>query len=532
MSLARVHHPRFEAPTASDALPDILQYLMNQGHEVGSRNGRVFEALNAQIVLTDPRKREILNPHRGANVFAQIAETMWILAGRNDIGWLSAYLPRAGEFSDDGVTWRGGYGPRIRGWRMFNGSRLDQLAHVVDILLDDPLSRRAVISIYDPAVDTDPGKDIPCNDFLQFQSRLGELHLTVTVRSNDVMWGWSGINAFEWSTLQEVVASVLGINVGPLTFNVGSLHLYEQHWAKASRITDDVYAPAFIPFDGHRAFTSLEDVDLEVDRWFTWEARAREGLVEPTGLGKFRSPLVRAWAAAIAYYWQRDDHWLEEFADTRLAVAVARTPRSLLPTLSEPSSDSLGPVLGAGTGHGLPEPHRAFYEFVTDLHAKKHASYGDSWRKRGEMLSILPNIARKVDRLGVGDEFDSAADTLIDLWVYTAKYLNWLRGNEDTPEQVDLLLLVSLRDERHPEKDLVTLIDDWDRYMDYVQKGNLDDEQKQAVVSYLLIRVAPMALTIWLSEITDHAPRNYAEQRGLLDNSLVDVDEYRGADVD
>lgn len=507
------NHPRFEAPTASDALPDILQYLMNRGHEVDSRNGRAFEALNAQIILADPRRREILNPHRGANVFAQIAETMWILAGRNDIGWLSTYLPRAGEFSDDGVTWRGGYGPRIRHWHVGDdvyGERyVDQVAHVVDLLKTDPLSRRAVIAIYDPTIDTEPGKDIPCNEFLQFQSRLGELHLTVTVRSNDVMWGWSGINAFEWSTLQEIVASVLGISVGTLTFNIGSLHIYQQHWAKARRIEEAVDRD-FIPFDEHRAFTSLEDVDREIDWWFLWEDRCRQNTATPTGLGRFRSPLVRAWAAAIAYYWQREDHWLEEFADTRLAWAVARTPKSLLPTLSEPSSDSLGPVLGAGTGHGLPEPHRAFYGFVTDLHAKKHASYGDSWRKRGEMLSILPNIARKVDRLGVGDEFDSAADTLIDLWVYTAKYLNWLRGNEDTPEQVDVLLLVSLRDEQHPEKDLITLMGDWDRYMDDVQQGNLDDEQKQAVVSDLLLRVAPMALTIWLSE----------------------QDEYRGADVD
>jgi thymidylate synthase len=297
--------------------------------------------------------------------------------------------------------------------------------------------------------------------------------------------------------------------VGTLTFNIGSLHLYQPHWDKARRITEEAVDRDFIPFDEHRAFTSLEDVDLEIDRWFAWEERCRQGTAPPQGLGAFRSPLVRAWAAAIAYYWQREDHWLEEFSDTRLAWAVARTPKSLLPTPSEPSSDSLGPVLGAGTGHGLSEPHRAFYGFVTDLHAKKHASYGDSWRKRGEMLSILPNIARKVDRLGVGDEFDSAADTLIDLWVYTAKYLNWLRGCEDTPAQVDLLLLVSLRDERQPEKEL-TLVGDWDRYMDDVQQGNLDDEQKQAVVSDLLMRVAPMALTVWLSE----------------------QDEYRGADVD
>jgi thymidylate synthase len=380
----------------------------------------------------------------------------------------------------------------------------------VDLLRKDPLSRRAVVAIYDPRVDVNPGKDIPCNDFLQFQSRLGELHLTVTVRSNDVMWGWSGINAFEWSTLQEIVASLLGISVGTLTFNIGSLHLYEQHWKKARLIEYEEAIYRRIPFDPHRNLPNLEDVDDEITRWFAWEDLCRNGKPVSKGLSRFESPLVRAWAQVIAHYWTGDEAWLDGLGDTALAVAVARTPKSLLPSHPAPSSDSQGPVLGAGPGHGLPEPSRAFYEFVTDLHAKKHTSYGDSWRRRGETLSILANIARKVDRLGVGDEFDSAADTLIDLWVYTAKYLNWLRGGEDTPAQVNLLLLVSLRDERHPEKDLITLMGDWDRYMDDVIQGNLNDEQKQAVVSDLLIRVAPMALTVWLSE----------------------QDEYRGADVD
>jgi hypothetical protein len=49
-----------------------------------------------------------------------------------------------------------------------------------------------------------------CYTQLQFQSRLGALHLSVTVRSNDVMWGWSGIIAFVWSTIQEVVEHLLG----------------------------------------------------------------------------------------------------------------------------------------------------------------------------------------------------------------------------------------------------------------------------------------------------------------------------------
>ena len=88
-----------------------------------------------QIVITEPWRREVVSVNRKANVFAQIAETMWVLAGRNDIEWLSAYLPRAVDYSDNGTHWRAGYGPRIRRIRGFEN--VDQLVRVVETLKAD-----------------------------------------------------------------------------------------------------------------------------------------------------------------------------------------------------------------------------------------------------------------------------------------------------------------------------------------------------------------------------------------------------------
>jgi thymidylate synthase len=478
----------------------------------------VKELLNAQIVLTDPQRREILSLNRKANVFAQIAETMWVLAGRNDIEWLSAYLPRAKDYSDDGKTWRGGYGPRLRGWPSSHDGRgqgqpIDQLAHVVDLLREDPLSRRAVIAIYDPRTDVWSGKDIPCNDFLQFQSRLGALHLTVTVRSNDAMWGWSGINAFEWSTLQEIVASMLGVTVGTLTFNIGSLHLYDKHWDKASRIEHEaINRDAIIPFDPGRTVKSIRDLNNLLENWFDWEELCRKGEATlehlPSG-----EPLTRSWAAAIAYYWQREDHWLQMLHGTALSVAIARTPASVLSEAPVASRSA-----AAGVSHNM-QSHdrvRAFYAFVTDLHAKKHASYGDSWKKRGEKLSILANMARKVDRLGVGDEYDSSADTIVDLLVYTLKYECWINGMPGDPPEVEALLSGYLGETEEVTgqavdialADIATV---FNLYCDDVD--GYSNEEKWAFTRELALRLAPIARDVW-----------YEETHG--------TDNYRGADAD
>lgn len=66
------------------------------------------------------------------------------------------------------------------------------------------------------------------------------------------------------------------------------------------------------------------------------------------------------------------------------------------------------------------------------LHDHKTVGYGDAWRKRGELLSIFTNLARKYDRLTVAldarvtSSDEALLDTAADLCVYAAKYLTWL----------------------------------------------------------------------------------------------------------
>lgn len=71
-------------------------------------------------------------------------------------------------------------------------------------------------------------------------------------------------------------------------------------------------------------------------------------------------------------------------------------------------------------------------ELLIALHAEKTAGYGDAWRKRGELLSIFTNLARKYDRLvvaldeGARSRDERLPDTAGDLCVYAGKYLTWL----------------------------------------------------------------------------------------------------------
>lgn len=80
-------------------------------------------------------------------------------------------------------------------------------------------------------------------------------------------------------------------------------------------------------------------------------------------------------------------------------------------------------------------------QLLERLHRHKDAAYGDAWRKRGEVVAIFANMARKYDRLLVAfDEQRPAAteplgDTVADLCVYAGKYLTWIA--EQHPAAID-----------------------------------------------------------------------------------------------
>jgi len=80
-----------------------------------SRVGEVYEFPEA--VATDywkPWERVLFDPARNANPFFHIFESMWMLAGRNDVDWVAKFNPRMREFSDDGKIQHGAYGYRWR----------------------------------------------------------------------------------------------------------------------------------------------------------------------------------------------------------------------------------------------------------------------------------------------------------------------------------------------------------------------------------------------------------------------------------
>lgn len=282
------------------AFIEELRCVLESGENVEVRGNSTRELRARLIEISDIRSRQVIATNRHNNIFASIAESMWVICGRNDMEYLGAYLKRASEFSDDGTTWRAGYGPRIRNW---NG--IDQLSEVVRILRADPLSRRAVISIYDPDRDFVESLDVPCNNWLHFLVRDGKLHLHVAARSTDIWWGFSGINAFEWTLLLEMMSRWLDYEPGRLVFFSSSMHLYERHFDRAESVVNANHETVDRRPGGVRAFfdTEWKESAGELQEWMRLENRLRSGErlvdLEPS----LTDPLLLAFIRMIELFW-------------------------------------------------------------------------------------------------------------------------------------------------------------------------------------------------------------------------------------
>lgn len=192
-----------------------------------TRNGLAKVYLGAWITQHRcPTDRILWHKQRRANPFFHLAEAVWMLAGRDDVKFISQFNKNMASYSDDGETFNAAYGHR---WSIHFG--FDQVAAAIKKLRASPTTRRVCISMWDPAFDLDyNGKDVPCNVLCSFNARKGVLDMTVFNRSNDMVWGAYGANLVHFSFLLEVVAHFTGLKVGTMQQITTNMHLYKHHW--------------------------------------------------------------------------------------------------------------------------------------------------------------------------------------------------------------------------------------------------------------------------------------------------------------
>ena len=306
-------------PNVHQALPEAVRMLRAYGVTEESRNGIVIRApWPVATVYHKPTQRVIFWPERDANPFFHFMEGLWMLAGRNDVDFITHYAKNMAQFSDDGVTFHGAYGKRWRDYPVIDypmtHTGMDQLTMAINELKQNPGSRRIVLSMWNADLDLcQEGKDFPCNTHIYLDVLNGELSITVMCRSNDILWGCYGANAVHMSMLHEYIALHSGLKVGRYIQFSNNWHGYEE--TINQEVWDlDPYSDRPDNYDPYVSLSLKTYPMVNGTSQQTWDQDLKMFLDEGPRPG-LREPFFRRVAAPIWLAWEcwkkRDPNWFD-----------------------------------------------------------------------------------------------------------------------------------------------------------------------------------------------------------------------------
>ena len=208
----------FKYVDGRDAFKRLLQDVHENGDVRSPRGLKTYDVGYATIELLSPYNALAVGVGRNLSKRVAAAEAIQLIGGFADPQLLLQASPNFARYIEPSGEFWGAYGRRIA----FG----NQLPAVIGKLQQDPDTRQAIVTLWDPAQDNDPyHKDYPCTLALGFSIQRGKLELDVTMRSNDV-WRGFPYDVFQFTQLQLTVANVLGLQPGRYRHHTYSLHLY------------------------------------------------------------------------------------------------------------------------------------------------------------------------------------------------------------------------------------------------------------------------------------------------------------------
>ena len=113
----------------------------------------------------------------------------------------------------------------------YQWERYQQLDKVIEMLRRDPNTRQAAISIYDGKEMVRYHSDTPCTYAIQFTVVNNKLNMCVTMRSNDLWYGFCN-DQYCFARLQQIVSEETDYELGSYFHFAHNLHLYEKDLGK------------------------------------------------------------------------------------------------------------------------------------------------------------------------------------------------------------------------------------------------------------------------------------------------------------
>lgn len=235
--------------------PVELQYLqlmknvLENGHVRSTRNGEVISSFGGRIVIDLSNDSIPLLTTKKMAWKTVIKELLWFARGETDnrilqeqnVGIWNGNASR--EFLDSrnlqhlregdlgpiyGFQWRHSGAEYTHCNDNYTNCGVDQLENVRMNLVNNPYSRRMIVSAWNPS-DLDKMALPPCHILSQwYVDKNGKIWLQLYQRSGDMFLGVP-FNIFSYSVLLKMMAKMVGREVGGMIHILGDMHIYKDH---------------------------------------------------------------------------------------------------------------------------------------------------------------------------------------------------------------------------------------------------------------------------------------------------------------
>lgn len=219
--------------------------LVLNTREIESRGSKSRNVSNMAVIL-DPAHPVITNfVHRKMNLAYARREWLWYLGADRMDDSICQHATAWAKLKQPDGSFYSNYGQYIFGKV---DDKPSQFEYVIRTLKADPQSRRASITLLKADHLFPDNTDVVCTYAINFFIDRDHLKMTVMMRSNDVIWGFTN-DAFCFWMLHVYVYRILqssmpDLKIGSYTHFTNSMHVYDRHYDMIRQILHEPWHTA------------------------------------------------------------------------------------------------------------------------------------------------------------------------------------------------------------------------------------------------------------------------------------------------
>ncbi|OGE76691.1 MAG: thymidylate synthase [Candidatus Doudnabacteria bacterium RIFCSPHIGHO2_02_FULL_48_21] len=208
---------------------DLLKKIMEEGTDRPDRTGTGTRSIFGHQMRFDLSEGFPALTTKKLHFKSIIHELLWFLKGDTNIKYLQENGVKIwDEWADKNGELGPVYGAQWRRWKTADGKEIDQIQQILDLIQNDPKSRRIILSAWNVA--EIPKMALPpCHCLFQFYIADGKLSCQLYQRSADVFLGVP-FNIASYALLTMMMAQVTGLQPGTFVHTLGDTHIYANHF--------------------------------------------------------------------------------------------------------------------------------------------------------------------------------------------------------------------------------------------------------------------------------------------------------------